>query len=66
MAWARERATSRSGARYGLVAGMTEGGSFLSRPNEHWFLIWIPLALVAAFTVRSESPPSQRDGRENR
>ncbi|MDT3670431.1 MAG: O-antigen ligase family protein [Aromatoleum sp.] len=51
---------------YGLVAGMTEGGSFLSRPNEHWFLIWIPLALVAAFTVRSESPPSQRDGRENR
>ena len=33
---------------YGLVAGMTEGGSFLSRPKEHWFLIWIPLALLAA------------------
>jgi len=33
---------------YGLVAGMTEGGSFLSRPKEHWFLIWIPLALVAS------------------
>jgi O-antigen ligase len=32
---------------YGLVAGMTEGGSFLSRPKEHWFLIWIPLSLVA-------------------
>ncbi len=33
---------------YGLMAGMTEGGSFLSRPKEHWFLIWIPLALTAA------------------
>lgn len=32
---------------YGFVAGMTEGGSFLSRPKEHWFLIWIPLALAA-------------------
>lgn len=35
---------------YGLFAGMTEGGSFLSRPKEHWFIIWIPLALVAAVT----------------
>jgi O-antigen ligase len=32
---------------YGLFAGMTEGGSFLSRPKEHWFLVWIPLALLA-------------------
>lgn len=38
---------------YGLVAGMTEGGSFLSRPKEHWFLIWIPLALVAAIPARN-------------
>lgn len=38
---------------YGLVAGMTEGGSFLSRPKEHWFLIWIPLALVAAIPMRN-------------
>lgn len=37
---------------YGLAAGMTEGGSFLSRPEEHWFLIWIPLALLAAATYR--------------
>lgn len=36
---------------YGLVAGMTEGGSFLSRPKEHWFLIWIPLALVATIPI---------------
>lgn len=33
---------------YGLMAGMTEGGTFFSRPNEHWFLIWIPLALSLA------------------
>lgn len=33
---------------YGLLAGMTEGGGFLTRPNEHWFVIWIPLALLAA------------------
>lgn len=33
---------------YGLMAGMTEGGSFLSRPKEHWFLVWIPLTLLAA------------------
>lgn len=33
---------------YGLMAGMTEGGSYLSRPKEHWFLVWIPLALLAA------------------
>ena len=33
---------------YGLMAGMTEGGSFLSRPKEHWFLVWIPLALMSA------------------
>lgn len=33
---------------YGLMAGMTEGGSFLSRPKEHWLLIWIPLGLLHA------------------
>ncbi len=37
---------------YGLVAGMTEGGSFISRPKEHWFLIWIPITLLAATTWR--------------
>ena len=37
---------------YGLVAGMTEGGSFFSRPKEHWFMIWIPLVLLAATTWR--------------
>lgn len=33
---------------YGLGAGMHEGSNFLSRPNENWFLYWIPLALSAA------------------
>lgn len=33
---------------FGLVAGLTEGSGFFSRPREHWFLLWIPLALLAA------------------
>ncbi len=37
---------------YGLMAGMTEGSNFLSRPNESWFLTWIPLALVASLSIR--------------
>ncbi|MFC6475639.1 O-antigen ligase family protein [Pseudomonas asuensis] len=38
---------------FGLAAGMTEGSSFLSRPKEHWFLVWIPLALLnVAVTYR--------------
>ena len=36
---------------YGLAAGMNEGSNFLSRPNESWFLIWIPLSLVAALSI---------------
>ncbi|MNR36360.1 hypothetical protein D3C85_1542700 [compost metagenome] len=36
---------------YGLAAGMTEGSSFVSRPNESWFLIWIPLALIASLNI---------------
>lgn len=38
---------------YGLVSGMTEGGAFLSRPKEHWFLIWIPMALLSLATYRA-------------
>ncbi|EXI88822.1 MAG: Lipid A core - O-antigen ligase [Candidatus Accumulibacter regalis] len=36
---------------YGLGAGLTEGGGILSRPKEHWFLTWIPLALIAALNI---------------
>lgn len=39
---------------YGLAASMTEGGAFLSRPREHWFLIWIPFALLAAASSRGK------------
>jgi len=33
---------------FGFASGLTEGSAFLSRPKEHWFLIWIPMALVYA------------------
>lgn len=36
---------------YGIGAGLTEGGGILSRPKEHWFLIWIPLALMIALSA---------------
>ena len=38
-------------AVYGLAAGLTEGSNFLSRPNENWFLIWIPLSFIAALSI---------------
>ena len=40
---------------YGLAAGMTEGGSMLSRPKEHWFLVWIPMALIAVTTFMARA-----------
>ncbi|WP_312140978.1 O-antigen ligase family protein [Stutzerimonas nitrititolerans] len=36
---------------YGIGAGLTEGGNFLSRPNESWFMVWIPLAICCALAV---------------
>ncbi|HHJ4328212.1 TPA: O-antigen ligase family protein [Klebsiella pneumoniae] len=33
---------------FGFAATLTEGGAFLSRPKEHWFLIWIPMAMIYA------------------
>ncbi|WP_324731971.1 O-antigen ligase family protein [Pseudomonas paeninsulae] len=44
---------------YGLSAGLTEGSNFFSRPNENWFLIWIPLSLVAGLSIsqRLQSKP---------
>lgn len=33
---------------FGFGSGLTEGMAFLSRPKEHWFLIWVPLALIYA------------------
>lgn len=37
---------------YGIGAGLTEGGGILSRPKEHWMVTWIPLALIAALSIR--------------
>ena len=36
---------------FGIGAGLTEGGGIISRPKEHWFLLWIPLALIAALSI---------------
>ncbi len=40
---------------YGIGAGLTEGGGVISRPKEHWFLLWIPLALVAAVALARQT-----------
>jgi O-antigen ligase len=36
---------------FGFGSGLTEGMAFLSRPKEHWFLIWLPLALIYGLWV---------------
>ncbi|WP_338573440.1 O-antigen ligase family protein [Pseudomonas canadensis] len=36
---------------YGIGAGLTEGGGILSRPKEHWFLLWIPLAIITGLSI---------------
>ena len=36
---------------YGIGAALTEGGGILPRPKEHWYLLWIPLALIAALSI---------------
>jgi len=43
---------------YGLAAGMAEGSNFLSRPNENWFLIWIPLAILIGLSLQQRSRAS--------
>ena len=40
---------------YGLAAGLTEGSSFMSRPKEHWNLIWIPMALLSYSVGRAKA-----------
>jgi len=49
---------------FGLAASMTEGGAFLSRPKEHWFLIWIPMALLTAtwFICRGKEQSRAMEG----
>lgn len=43
---------------YGIGAGLTEGGGILSRPKEHWLVTWIPLALIAALSIRTKKAQS--------
>jgi O-antigen ligase/tRNA A-37 threonylcarbamoyl transferase component Bud32 len=40
---------------FGIGAGLTEGGGILSRPKEHWFLLWIPLALIIALSINQRA-----------
>lgn len=47
---------------FGFVAGLTEGNAFFSRPKEHWFLIWIPLALLAATRFNRKLPAEAEHG----
>ncbi len=36
---------------FGFGAGLTEGAAFLSRPKEHWLLIWLPIAFIYGLRV---------------
>jgi O-antigen ligase len=49
-------------AVFGFFAGLTEGSAFFSRPKEQWFLIWIPLALLAATRLSHMALSSERHG----
>jgi len=40
---------------FGIGAGLTEGGGIISRPKEHWFLLWIPLAMIAALSINQRA-----------
>ena len=31
---------------YGMMAGLTEGSNFFTRPKEIWFLTWLPISLL--------------------
>ncbi len=47
---------------FGLVSGLTEGRGFFARPAEHWFLLWIPLALLAAALARQHKTQQAAQG----
>ncbi|MFJ4343870.1 O-antigen ligase family protein [Pseudomonas sp. NPDC089401] len=36
---------------FGFASGLTEGSAFMSRPKEHWFLIWLPMAMVYGLSL---------------
>ena len=43
---------------YGVVASSFDGSSFMGRPNEVWFILWLPLALCfkAEFDTKADKP----------
>lgn len=42
---------------FGIGAGLTEGGGIIYNPKEHWFLLWIPLSLIAALSLARCTKP---------
>ncbi len=40
---------------FGLASSLTEGDSFLSRPKEHWFLIWIPFSILIGMIAKNQA-----------
>ena len=40
---------------FGIGSGLTEGMAFMSRPKEHWYLIWMPLAFIYGQWVAQRS-----------
>lgn len=50
---------------FGIGSGLTEGMAFMSRPKEHWFLIWIPLALMYGHWIaRTVRPARDKDDQQ--
>lgn len=50
---------------FGFTAEITEGGSFMSRPKEHWLLIWIPFALLSSAWVANDQRREERPEEDN-
>jgi O-antigen ligase len=44
---------------FGLTAGLTDGSTFMPRPNEFWFLVWIPLILLYAAWLMKDCEQQQ-------
>lgn len=47
--------TTSTWMAFGIGAMLTEGGGIVSQPKEHWFLLWIPLALTAALSIANRA-----------
>lgn len=45
---------------YGATTLTFEGSGLLSRPNEFWYQLWLPIALALFVVSRSDSPAAQQ------